>query len=236
MCAISALILEHCHQRSFSLLRATIQCVQRRRLSQSQVLSERPHFSWNSRGLTMPASTLGSWEAMTSDIISGNSTFMASAWMKVLRQYRLTFLTICGRKTRLRHGQPTGSPFFSLPCRSARARLPRAWRPSAWWDGRTSGNWPPNSSLWRGWPWSAPGCTAASSVQTLPDFWVPREALQTPREKLESNTLCTLKSDAIHQPVVRFKEAPRKHQLRVNSLFISLVTVLVNFTPPKKNH
>lgn len=43
----------------------------------------------------MPAKTLGSWEAMTSDIISGNSTFMASAWMKVLRQNRLTFFTIC---------------------------------------------------------------------------------------------------------------------------------------------
>lgn len=42
----------------------------------------------------MPARTLGSWEAMTSDIISGNSTFMASAWMKVLRQNRLTFFTI----------------------------------------------------------------------------------------------------------------------------------------------
>lgn len=45
----------------------------------------------------MPASTVGSWEAMTSDIISGNSTFMVSAWMKVLRQNRLTFLTICAR-------------------------------------------------------------------------------------------------------------------------------------------
>lgn len=43
----------------------------------------------------MPARTLGSWEAMTSDIISGNSTFMESAWMKVLRQNRLIFFTIC---------------------------------------------------------------------------------------------------------------------------------------------
>lgn len=46
----------------------------------------------------MPARTLGSWEAMTSDIISGNSTFMASAWMKVLRQNRLTFFTICHKR------------------------------------------------------------------------------------------------------------------------------------------
>lgn len=46
----------------------------------------------------MPANTLGSWEAMTSDIISGNSTFKASAWMKVLRQNRLTFFTICQRE------------------------------------------------------------------------------------------------------------------------------------------
>lgn len=43
----------------------------------------------------MPAKTLGSWEAMTSDIISGNSTFIESAWMKVLRQNRLIFFTIC---------------------------------------------------------------------------------------------------------------------------------------------
>lgn len=50
---------------------------------------------WNKRGLTMPARTLGSWEAMTSDIISGNSTFIESAWMKVLRQNRLIFFTIC---------------------------------------------------------------------------------------------------------------------------------------------
>lgn len=42
----------------------------------------------------MPARTLGSWEAMTSDIISGNSTFIESAWMKVLRQNRLIFFTI----------------------------------------------------------------------------------------------------------------------------------------------
>lgn len=46
----------------------------------------------------MPARTLGSWEAMTSDIISGNSTFMVLAWMKVLRQNRLTFFTICQEK------------------------------------------------------------------------------------------------------------------------------------------
>lgn len=50
---------------------------------------------WNKRGLTMPARTLGSWEAMTSVIISGNSTFIESAWMKVLRQNRLIFFTIC---------------------------------------------------------------------------------------------------------------------------------------------
>lgn len=43
----------------------------------------------------MPARTLGSWEEMTSDIISGNSTFIESAWMKVLRQNRLIFFTIC---------------------------------------------------------------------------------------------------------------------------------------------
>lgn len=55
---------------------------------------------WKRRGLTMPARTLGSWEAMTSDIISGNSTFMASAWMKVLRQNRLTFFTICRRRNK----------------------------------------------------------------------------------------------------------------------------------------
>lgn len=52
-------------------------------------------YLWNRRGLTMPARTLGSWEEMTSDIISGNSTFIESAWMKVLRQNRLIFFTIC---------------------------------------------------------------------------------------------------------------------------------------------
>lgn len=61
------------------------------------------YFVWNNRGFTMPANTLGSWEAMTSDIISGNSTFKASAWMKVLRQNRLTFFTICQGRWKKKH-------------------------------------------------------------------------------------------------------------------------------------
>lgn len=64
-------------------------------LTNLQGLRRHSHLVWNKRGLTIPARTLGSWEAMTSVIISGNSTCMASAWMKVLRQYRLIFFTIC---------------------------------------------------------------------------------------------------------------------------------------------
>lgn len=137
------------------------------------------HLVWNKRGLTMPARTLGSWEAMTSVIISGNSTCMASAWMKVLRQYRLIFFTICHTRDIsclfVFYAAAVGSRYDTDVWKS----LHRAWHPSVWWGGRIAGSWPPSLSPSCGWLWSAPGCSFVSFLQILPDFWVPREALRT---------------------------------------------------------
>lgn len=107
-------------------------------------------------------------------------------------------------------------------CRSARLRLPRAWRPSAWWGGRTSGNWPPNSSLWGGWPWSARGCTVVSSVRTHRGFWGPPEALRTRGESWRQTRCALWQARQFISHFIDATKPQRKHESTAGLLVLWL--------------